>query len=635
MAGNMARTKNAPEDLMITDRFRAVLLRSLRVKVTAGVITILAIAMSAVFVVQYRWFQREMMERLGLASTPLSDVIKGSLKHAMQTRDPSEVAAIIENVSRQKGVIKVFIVDKKGEIRASPVREEIGRMIPPDDPTCLICHRVQADNRQKTVVFTAPGGERIFRNVNPIANEPECVRCHGPKDRLNGVLISDFSMAEVDRQLATASREMLLGLVLTVGATALGIALIMNRLVIAKLERFVHATKLLGRGRLDLHVSVGAPDEIGELAASFNGMIDGLRRTKELRERQELLEHVLDNVDDSVLVFAPEGSVIAVNRGAEVAFGVASGEVIGKPAGLFGADHAVLLERAARDGAFTVELRLRSREGRWFPALVHLAPLRDERGELLACVAVAQDLTEERVKERLQEQLAQSEKLAAVGRLAAGVAHELNNPLGNVLMYSKLLMEDCPPPDPHADAARHIVDNTLRCKRIVRSLLDYAKESQVRMAWTDLNHVVEQSVDLVAGDLSRRQIACDLDLPAGLPKVRCDTRQVQQVLVNLLQNAIDAVDGDGRVRVFTGAAGDDAVVLGVRDNGSGIPADSLSRVFEPFYTTKERGTGLGLSICYGIVERHQGKIWVESATVGGERGSTFFVTLPVTGEGPA
>jgi PAS domain S-box-containing protein len=632
----MARTKNAQG--VHREHMRSLAFsvpRSLRFKVTAGVITILAVAMAVVFAVQYRWFREEMIARLGLASTPLSDVIKGSLKHAMQTRDLSEIAAIVENVSRQQGVIKVFIVDKKGVIRISPVPEDIGRRIAPDDQTCLICHRTAAENRTKTVVFTGAGGERIFRNVTPITNEPACHGCHGSAERLNGVLISDFSMAEVDRRLASTFREMLLGLVLTVGATALGIAVIMNRLVIAKLERFVHATKLLGRGKLDLKVTVGGRDEIGELAASFNGMVDSLRRTKELRERQELLEHVLDKVDDSVVVFAPDGTVIAFNHGAEVAFATPSGEVVGKPSALFGAEHAALLARCARDGAFTTDLRLRSRDGRWFPAVVHLAPLRNDRGEPLGSVAVAQDLTEEKVKERLQDQLANSEKLAAVGRLAAGVAHELNNPLGNVLMWAKLLAEDCAPSDPHADNARHIVDNTIRCKRIVRSLLDYARESEVRMSWTDLNQVVEQSIDLVAGDLARRKIPCALELPAGLPKVRCDSQKVQQVLVNLLQNAIDAVNGEPRIRVFTGPAGDDAVMLGVQDNGCGIPVESLSRVFEPFYTTKERGTGLGLSICYGIVARHHGRIWVESNGSGVERGSTFFVKLPVTAEEPA
>ncbi|HWU37439.1 MAG TPA: hypothetical protein VN203_07275, partial [Candidatus Acidoferrum sp.] len=190
---------------------------SLRFKMTAGVIAILVVAMGIVFALQYRWVSQEMIERLGLASTPLSDVIKGSLKHAMQTRDLSEVAAIIDNVSRQPGVIKVFVVDKGGRIMFSPVKEEIGTRIDLEEPTCQICHHLGVENRNKTVIFAAAGGGRVFRNVSPIANEPTCFGCHDSKDKLNGVLISDFSMAEIDRQLAGKLRHMALALFLAAG----------------------------------------------------------------------------------------------------------------------------------------------------------------------------------------------------------------------------------------------------------------------------------------------------------------------------------------------------------------------------------------------------------------------------------
>ena len=607
--------------------------QSLRFKMTAGVVAILVVAMGVVFAIQYRWVYREMTERLGLSSIPLSDVIKGSLKHAMQTRDLSEVAAIIDNVSRQPGVIKVFVVDKQGKIMFSPVKGEIGTRIPLTDPSCQICHQFGAENRDKTVVFTSAGGGRVFRNVSPIANEPACFGCHDPGGKLNGVLISDFSMAEIDRQLASKFRELLLALGLAVGATGLTITLIMNRLVLGKLEQFVRATKLLGKGTLDLEVKVGPRDEIGELATSFNEMVEGLRRAQAIRERKELLEHVLNNVAESVIVFAPDGAVLALNRGAELAFGLSAAEVVGRFAAFFGENHGAILERARVAGPVTTELTLRGKDGRSFPARIHVTPLHGEGNDLLACVAVAQDLTEEQAKERLQKQLLHSEKLAAVGRLAAGVAHELNNPLGNVLLYAKLLLEDFPPADPRCRNARHIVDNTLRCKAIVRGLLDYAKQSGVEMTWTDPNTLVKESVDLVANALRLRHVDCELDLEAQLPAVRCDRRQIQQVLVNLIQNAIEAIEHQGCVKIFSRRSQEgDGIILGVSDDGRGIPGDSLPRVFEPFYTTKEQGTGLGLSICYGIVERHKGKIWAESPGNGGGRGSTFYVRLPFGGE---
>ena len=616
--------------------FRRLVNRSLRLKLAAGVILILIIAMGLVFAIQYRWFYHEMLSRLGLSSTPLSDVIKGSLTHAMQTRNLSEVSAIIDNVSRQPGVIKVFVVDKQGVIKFSPAREEIGTRVALSDPTCQICHHVQVESRNKTVIFTVAGGERVFRNVNPIINEPACFGCHDAKDRLNGVLISDFSMTEIDRRLASTFRGMLLGLLLAVGATGLTITLTMNRLVIRKLEQVVRATKLLGRGQLDLKVDVASRDELGELATSFNEMVEGLRRAKALRERKELLENVLNNVDDCVMVFAPDGTVVALNRGTARVFGLDAAEVIGRRYAFFGEEQEGVLAQARIAGPLTIEMKLRAEDGRYFPAQVYLAALKGEGEDLQACVAIAQDLTEERVKERLQQQLAHSEKLAAVGRLAAGVAHELNNPLGNVLLYAKLLLEDSPPEALGHANARHIVENTLRCKAIVRSLLDYARQSEVQMAWTDLNEVIEASVQFVANDLHLRGLGCELRLDRGLPRVRCDRRQIQQVLVNLLQNGMEAVDDRGTLTVFSRRSEKgDGVVVAVRDDGRGLSREALSRMFEPFYTTKEQGTGLGLSICYGIVARHNGRIWAESGGGEGTPGSTFFVELPLGREVPA
>ncbi|MBI5167678.1 MAG: PAS domain S-box protein [candidate division NC10 bacterium] len=616
---------------------------SLRFKMTVGVILILIAVMSVVYFLQYNWFRREMIERLGLSSTPLSDVIKGSLKHAMETRNLEEITYIIENVSKQKGVIKVFVADKKGEIKISPDRTEIGRRLAPQDPTCQICHRLGPENRNKTVIFKTETGVRIFRNVNPIANEPECYSCHDRKDKLNGVLISDFSMAEVDKELSSKFKEMLLSLLFTVAVTVLTISFTMNRLVISKLERFVKATKALGKGDLDLRVKVEGEDEIGELAASFNEMVESLRRARELRERKELLENVLNNVKESIIVFDPEEAIIAFSRGSEQTFGYRAEEVVGKKYTTLGEERHGILGVIKNRGTFSGELRLRSKDGRYFPAQVHVMPLWNERDELLAFVEIARDLTEEKVKERLQQQLIHSEKLAATGQLAAGVAHELNNPLGNVLLYSKLLMEELEPHDIKYKNTKNIVDNTLRCKEIVRNLLDYAKESEVHMAINDINEIAETSVRMLGNEMRINNIEYELRLDRDLPKITCDRNQLQQVFVNLIQNAIQAIENHGRIEIFTTKSPEgDGVIVGVKDNGKGIPAEALSKVFEPFYTTKEKGTGLGLSICYGIVERHKGKIWVESLCQGEdgrgaaltgepreEKGTTFYVKLPL------
>lgn len=612
---------------------------SLRFKMTVGVILILIVVMSLVFFLQYNWFRREMIERLGLSSTPLSDVIKGSLKHAMETRNLDEISHIIGNISKQKGVIRVFVTDKKGEIKISPEKKDVGKRLHLQDPTCQICHRFQPENRNKTVIFKTESGTRVFRNVNPIANEPECYSCHDKKDKLNGVLISDFSMVEVDKQLSSKFREMLLSLLSTVLVTVLTISFIMNRLVISKLERFVKATKALGKGNLDLSVRVEGEDEIGELAASFNEMVENLRRAREIRERKELLESVLNNVKESIIVFDPDGNIISFSRGSEEILGYKAEELVGKKYNKLGEERQEILDRVRERKSFSGEVRFKSKDGRYFPAQIHVMPLWNERNELLAYVEIARDLTEEKVKERLQQQLMHSEKLAAAGQLAAGVAHELNNPLGNILLYSKLLMEELSPNDLRFKNTKNIVENTLRCKEIVKSLLDYSRESEVHMTLNDINEIAQASIKMLANEMKINNIEYELHLDTGLPKLTCDRNQIQQVFVNLIQNAIQAIEDHGRIEVFTSRSPEgDGVIFGVKDNGKGIPKEAMSRIFEPFYTTKEKGTGLGLSICYGIVERHNGKIWAESffgdgrPTMTGtpaENSTTFYVKLPM------
>ena len=241
-----------------------------------------------------------------------------------------------------------------------------------------------------------------------------------------------------------------------------------------------------------------------------------------------------------------------------------------------------------------------------------------------------------------QRQLAQADKLASVGRLAAGVAHEINNPLTGVLTYSSLLLERTAVADDRADL-EVIVRETKRCREIVRSLLDFSRPAAPKRAPTDLNEVVRRAIAVVINQLTLARVHLSLDLAGALPSVPADANQIQQVLVNLLLNAADAVgDAGGTITVATRTVLMDSegenpaapgVEVSVRDDGAGIPADRLSRVFEPFFTTKGgRGNGLGLAVSWGIVEAHGGRISVESHV--GD-GSHFAVRLPLVSATPA
>ncbi|MBW1701822.1 MAG: cache domain-containing protein [Deltaproteobacteria bacterium] len=235
---------------------------------------------------------------------------------------------------------------------------------------------------------------------------------------------------------------------------------------------------------------------------------------------------------------------------------------------------------------------------------------------------------DEKLRQRAQEEIMKSERLAMVGQLAAGVAHEINNPLGGILLFSRLLLQKAPSEGLFKENLERIEKDAKRCQKIVQGLLDFAREHESKMEPLELSDVMEKVVNLFENQALFHNIEIIRNYQSDLPVIFADSAQLQQVFVNILLNAADAMGGKGVLTINTRSSGiNDYVEASFSDTGNGIPPDQLDRVFEPFFTTKEigQGTGLGLSISYGIIQSHGGTIKV-SSQVG--RGSTFTVVLP-------
>ncbi len=238
---------------------------------------------------------------------------------------------------------------------------------------------------------------------------------------------------------------------------------------------------------------------------------------------------------------------------------------------------------------------------------------------------------EERTKEirEMQTHLIQHEKLASLGKLAAGIAHEINNPLGGILLYSHLILEDMKKEDPLYDNLWKIVKETTRCKDIVKGLLQFARPKEPEAIQIDINATLDDALSLLESQAVFQNLTIKKQLSGDLPHVVADRSQLQQVFINIIMNAADAMSKKGTLFLKT-FMGDDKqfIKISITDTGHGIKKEDKSRLFEPFFTTKEvgAGTGLGLAICYSIIQKHGGTIEVESE-VG--KGSTFTVNLPV------
>jgi signal transduction histidine kinase/DNA-binding response OmpR family regulator len=250
--------------------------------------------------------------------------------------------------------------------------------------------------------------------------------------------------------------------------------------------------------------------------------------------------------------------------------------------------------------------------------------------------AFSQEL-ERKVKKRtgeLQEaqaQLIQSEKLASIGQLAAGVAHEINNPLGVMLGFTQVVLKKLPKDDPLCKPLTSIEREGLRCKKIIQGLLDFSRRSKPALQSVNLNEAVEAACELIEHQITIDNIKMIKGLAPNLRPIQADANQLQQVFVNMILNAYQAMPDGGDLRIITRAVGSEVQAI-FADTGVGIPPENLKYIFDPFFTTKEvgKGTGLGLSVSYGIIEAHGGRIEVDSQL---GAGSTFVITLPVNQEG--
>jgi two-component system, NtrC family, sensor kinase len=228
---------------------------------------------------------------------------------------------------------------------------------------------------------------------------------------------------------------------------------------------------------------------------------------------------------------------------------------------------------------------------------------------------------------RYTELAIQTEKLSALGRMSAGIAHEINNPLAGILLYSSNMRKKVPNESQLAEGLDVIIQETIRCRGIIQHLLEFSRTKEPKKAETDLNSIIEKASGLLESVFHLNRITLEKQLSLELPKCFVDPNQIEQVFLNLFLNAAEAVQENGRVAVRSYFDAEQACVCcEIEDTGGGIPEENLSKIYEPFYSTKHRGTGLGLSVTYGIIQNHRGNLKVFSKV--GE-GTRFVVEIPV------
>ena len=398
-------------------------------------------------------------------------------------------------------------------------------------------------------------------------------------------------------------------------------------------------------------------DEIQDLAETFDVMavslkthLDELRRAERVLTRQErLLRTILDATPDLVCLLDEHQAYLAVNR-AFAAFvgldphaivGATDREVFPTDEGEAMHDENALALASGRQSDREVSLR---RDGSTIWLHVVRVPITDSRGRAIGILRTARDVTQ---LKQFQEQLIQSQKMESLGKLAGGVAHEINTPLGVILGYAQLLQEDVAPGSQILSDLQTIEKQAKVCRKIVADLLGFSRQAESAKIEMCFNNSLMEAVTLVRHAFSLEHTAIATDLDERMPIIYGDPEKLKQVWINLLSNARDAMGGKGgtllvRSRLF---AAEQKVTAWFADTGPGIPAEHRSRIFDPFFTTKPvgQGTGLGLSVSFGIIQDHGGTIQVESPVPPGffdnvltgdaaGPGAVFIVDLPLDHE---
>lgn len=350
----------------------------------------------------------------------------------------------------------------------------------------------------------------------------------------------------------------------------------------------------------------------------------------QLQRERDFNTKILNHTQSMILVLDTAGLVSYANRRTYES-GYSERDLLGKPLAEFiPRDRRTKFEKAFESTleGFTPEnLELPVRRGNRSTGQfsISLSPIRDEEGHVGSIVVVMTDITDAAV---LQAQLRHAEKMAALGQLVSGVAHEINNPLAAIVGYADLLLENSAVPEEPKEELRIVLQEAERTKEIVQNLLQFARQMPARREPLDVHAILKQVVQLRTYGSTGDGMEVVEKYGAGVPRIFGDAHQLQQVFLNILNNAYDAVQEArraGKIEIITSEK-EEFVEVAIRDNGTGI--SNMARIFEPFYTTKEvgKGTGLGLSICYGIVREHNGEVSCANNSEGD--GCTFVVRLP-------
>lgn len=605
---------------------------SLGVKLAAYLVLSLIVIFSIMGAMSLQMHRRHLMAGVYQNADQMSDVIKRGTHFSMLKNERESIYRIIQSIAKEPGILKIRIYNKEGDITFSTEPTELNTRVNIHAEACIVCHSGPMPSGDVSISGRArdyyiADGQHVLGVISPIKSEHSCVaaECHAHSEdqKVLGVLDVIMQLDTVDKSQIEYEKRYLLFVLLACAVISLAAILFVYLMVYRPVNNIVEGTQRIADGELDFMIDESSGDEIGGLAESFN------RMTRDLKKSQHLLvsakaytDNIIRSMMNSLVVVDQNAIIQKVNKATCDLLGYEEHDLTGQPLSIIFAEGYYVDvgfgELPIEDFASSVETCYLAKSGKKLHVLFSGSVVRDEQNHFQGVVCMAQDIT-------LQTEAMRAGHMASLGELAAGVAHEINNPLNSIINFAQILIDELQRGEPIPEDMLHrIIKEGDRVSNIVRSLLSFARSNEQEKELVHLHEIMQETLALTEAQIFKDGIVLQVDMPRSLPMILGDFQQIQQVFINLINNARYALNQKyhepdtekilcigGEVVEMDGKSVLEASFL---DTGVGIPTSIIDKVINPFFSTKPagQGTGLGLAISHGIISDHGGKLLIES-----------------------
>lgn len=622
---------------------------SLGGKIVLSVIIILFIVLGAVSYLNISYISRlnklQLEEHADLIGHTMTESLMSLMELAEQEMLQRNVMEIGQDIS------KLSVIDWNGVIRKSSDTSSIGK--PFKLPNFNIRNALAGKKISGMSLNTKD--KKIFTTLIPVQGKKICYKCHDKKLTYIGVIQVDLDQKLGFLRIQSLRNFNVIVSFIGLFLIALILLMILHKLLFNPLNKVIISASNLASpgGDLSQKIRVTSRDEIGILGSAFNKMTENLQKTM---ISKEYVENIIEKMSEALFVLDSDLKIFMANNAAIRLTGYSLKDLNGMPIRTILAEETYLefskqFKINSQRELIGLDTYCFTKDGFKIPVIFNYSVVHDKNDSGIRIICNIKDISDRKKTEKevndayeklkeLQSHLVQAEKMAAIGQLAGGVAHEINNPLTGVLNNVQLIkMITLNSGEIKVGEFKELLDvieeSALRCKKITDSLLDFSHASTETFSDISLNMIIEKVMGLIEVEIKLQNILLTRNLKADLPFIKGDSQLLQQVVVGLITNAKWAIDQKfqknqgGVITINTEYVPDTGLLqLSVIDNGLGISASQMKKIFEPFFTTKPvgQGTGLGLTVIYNIVKQHKGHIAVTSKE---NEGTTFQISFPV------